>query len=273
MVVMKNKSAFGNFTKSVRNVGDMLGPFFVYYLVYLLAAVGLTSWVIDILRGAGQNWSNFLLEQEATVNAVIGGFAMLLGIVPLIPAFRRETSGQEVKKEKGQWQRVLITITLAIASSLAINIAFTQTHLIEKSETYNRVSDSQYGVVFLFGLFLYGIVSPLAEEVVFRGIIYHRMKKYYPVMAAVFLSALLFGLYHGNLVQGIYGFLMGSLIAYCYEKYHQFFYAFLFHAAANAVVYTVTSWPDLYGLVMRPYCGIVFAVISFGLLLYMGRKK
>ena len=69
-------------------------------------------------------------------------------------------------------------------------------------------------------------------------------------------------MYHGNLVQGVYGLLMGILIAYIYEKSGDFFHAFLFHAAANAVVYTVTSYESIYRLVMTPYCGAVCALLS-----------
>lgn len=275
---------------AIRILGGILIPFVIYYLVYFLALIGLTSLVITILQGEGEAWSNLALEQETTVNAVIGGFAMLLGIVPLVPAFRREidSEGQNSRqeayagggvrhtaglKEHPRLIRLLITLMLAITSSVAVNILFIQLHLTESSEAYAQTADRQYSVIFLFGLFLYGIISPLAEEVVFRGIIYNRMKKHFPLLLSMVLSALLFGLYHGNFVQAAYGFFMGMLIAYTYEKFRCFLYAFLFHAAANVAVYTITGSPGLYGVIITPYSGVICMIISIVLLFFMKKDR
>ncbi|MDE5597487.1 MAG: CPBP family intramembrane metalloprotease, partial [Lachnospiraceae bacterium] len=113
----------------------------------------------------------------------------------------------------------------------------------------------------------------LAEEVVFRCVIYNRMKKHMPVIAAMILSALLFGIYHGNAVQALYGFCMGMLIVYTYERFGYFFYAFLFHAAANIAVYTITGNQRLYEMIIKPYVGIVLVCIAIVLLMFMKRRS
>lgn len=260
-----------SYRKYIGIAGDILIPFFFYFLVYVLALIGLTSLVITILQNAGDTWQGILLEQEATVNAVIGGFAMLIGAVPLIPAFRQSLYQQKAhqgKRQKGVI-KALITIALAFTASIAVNILFILLHVTENSEAYTQTAKHQYSVIFPVGLFLYGLVSPLAEEVIFRGIIYNRMKKYMTVTVSMLISALLFGIYHGNLVQAFYGFCMGILIAYTYEKFDSFFYAFLFHAAANVSVYTITGSPRLYEMIIRPYVGLVFGGITVVLLAFI----
>ena len=225
------------------------------------------------------------------MNAVIGGFAMVIGIVPLIPMFRQEISHEgchgrqhgygEKADEKGGagtgmltgGAKVLLTIVLAAAVSVAVNILFILFHLTESSEAYTQTAEHQYSVIFPFGLFLYGIISPLAEEVVFRGIIYNRMKKHMPVIVSMIFSSFLFGIYHGNMVQTLYGFCMGMLIAYTYEKFDNFFYAFLFHAAANIAVYTITGNQRLYEMIIKPYVGIILAGISIVLLVFIDYYK
>lgn len=84
------------------------------------------------------------------------------------------------------------------------------------------------------------MISPIAEEAVFRGIIYNRMKRCFSAKLAVPLSALLFGLYHGNTVQALYGFLLGVIIAIVYERSESFAAPVIFHAMANVTVFTVT---------------------------------
>lgn len=264
-------------------IGMIIKPFLVYYAIYFITSIMLTCLVISVSQKAGGPLEQFCTEQEATVRAVIGGLAMLSGILPLFSTFRRGICNHNnrndnisnLKKEKNAF----VTITLAISSSVALNILLMLLRLTEASETYDQVSAHQYGVIMPVGLFLYGVVSPFAEEVVFRGVIYNRAKTCFSsVTAPMILSSLLFGVYHGNIVQMLYGFLMGMLIAFVYEKCGRFVYAFLFHAAANAAVYVITGSPFLYGIFMTPSAGLILAGISAVLLGFMsvggsGRKE
>ena len=98
-----------------------------------------------------------------------------------------------------------------------------------------------YAIMSLWqGILAYGIWSPLKEEVIFRGIIYRLFRKYLPIMAAVFGSALMFGFFHGNSVQMVYGTIMGIVMALLYEKYQTLIAPILFHGAANTAIYIVT---------------------------------
>ena len=60
-----------------------------------------------------------------------------------------------------------------------------------------------------------------------------------PKVWAVLVSSLLFGVYHGNVVQGVYGFLMGILFALVYDRYKNFYLAVIMHAIVNFVGYFV----------------------------------
>ena len=98
------------------------------------------------------------------------------------------------------------------------------------------------------------------------------MKKIFSTALSLVLSALLFGFYHGNIVQASYGFLMGMLIAYTYEKCGGFLYAFLFHAAANLSVYVITGNLILYERLITWQNGILLAGISILLLFFLHRN-
>ena len=60
---------------------------------------------------------------------------------------------------------------------------------------------------------------PICEELVFRGLMFKRMRERSGFLYAAVYSALVFGLFHGNIVQMVYGFILGMLLAYMYEKY------------------------------------------------------
>ncbi len=261
-------------------VGNILMPFVIYYLVYMGAYIVMATLAGMFVRNASAGLIRSLSGYEATVNAMIGGIAMLIGIVPLLPQCRREDGFRMKRTDRGMINNarfsaattlfyVIITLVFAVSVSLTINILFIQLQLTESSEAYRQTANNQYGVIFPIGLFLYGIVSPLAEEVVFRGMVYRRLRQYFHVPVAMVLSALLFGLYHGNLVQAVYGFIMGMFMAYLYEMFGGIFYAFLFHATANVAVYTVTGKQGLYEMLITPYIGIVLGGISVALLFIM----
>lgn len=78
-----------------------------------------------------------------------------------------------------------------------------------------------------------GIVVPVAEELVFRALIYTRMKRLLTVRQAIFFSALLFAVYHGNVIQMVFVFPLALLLALVYEKGDWFGYPVSFHMGAN----------------------------------------
>jgi membrane protease YdiL (CAAX protease family) len=75
---------------------------------------------------------------------------------------------------------------------------------------------------------------------VFRGVLYNRIKRFYSIPCSVIFSALLFGIFHANLPQLIYGTLMGVLIAVCYEKNKCFGAPVIFHMAANIFIFSMS---------------------------------
>ncbi len=75
--------------------------------------------------------------------------------------------------------------------------------------------------------------SPFLEEIFFRGILFQRLKELMSVKAAAVVSALVFGLYHGTLTQGIYGFFMGLALAWAMERTQTVKAPVVVHIAAN----------------------------------------
>lgn len=75
--------------------------------------------------------------------------------------------------------------------------------------------------------------SPVLEEYFFRGVLYGRCKELVSAPAAAFMTAAFFGVFHWDLVQGIYSFFMGLILAYLMEKTNTVKAPVVFHFAAN----------------------------------------
>ena len=79
------------------------------------------------------------------------------------------------------------------------------------------------------------VSAPLAEELVFRGIIQPRLERAMPAWIAVVLQAALFGLIHGTPVQIAYAFVMGLLFGYIRHCTGSILPTIAAHAAFNAM--------------------------------------
>ena len=99
-------------------------------------------------------------------------------------------------------------------------------------EGYHRVSRVLYQPPLTMQLICMGLVIPAGEELVFRGLGYARIRSEFSAREAMVVSALWFGLYHGNLLQGIYAGLVGLLAADFYEA-GGLWACWMFHGAAN----------------------------------------
>ncbi len=237
---------------SLRKAWEVLFPYLLYYLAY--------STVYIILA----------FVQAATVAGVTGGLSMMLGVLPIIPMFKKELlwlssmNSDDTKQGRGRLiKEILFTGILAFCSSLGLNVLLTLTGFADSSQTYREVADNQYGVAFAAGLFLYGLISPLAEEVVFRGVIFNRMRRFYGPVLAIVASGLFFGAFHGNIVQGVYGGCMGILMACLYEKNSRFVIPFFFHMVSNLAVY-ITAYVEPLQEVLFTVAGCVVLLVAAG---------
>lgn len=86
-----------------------------------------------------------------------------------------------------------------------------------------------------FSMFLYtAILAPLSEEIFFRGAILRGLQPFGKKFA-ILASAFLFGIFHGNLIQAPYAFLVGLVLGYVTVEYSMW-WAILLHLLNNLVL-------------------------------------
>lgn len=175
---------------------------------------------------------------DTYVTTAVRMLGMLLGGVFVLPFYRKEKSLKEGEKEGSLRAFDGIRIVLfGVLLSLGTNFFLSMSGWMEQSAGYEQVAEVQFSLPLWLALLYYGILSPVVEEMVFRGIAYGSLQRFLPKTAAVAGSALLFGMFHGNMVQMVYGTFMGIFLALYYDKYHKLSAPVLFHGAANTAVY------------------------------------
>lgn len=97
-------------------------------------------------------------------------------------------------------------------------------------------------------LFIVAVWAPLAEEIVFRAMIFRTLRRGFALWPAAVLSGIAFGVYHMNLIQGVYASLLGILLAYIYEKTNSLLGVYLFHLSFNLMNYGISYIQQQAGL-------------------------
>ncbi len=96
------------------------------------------------------------------------------------------------------------------------------------NEVQSLVLNGEMWVNILFMVF----VGPVVEELLFRKLLCDRLRVYGEWVTVV-LSGLMFGLFHGNLTQGVYAFLLGCIFAYIYLKTGRIAVTISYHIIIN----------------------------------------
>uniref|UniRef100_UPI004055F68F HAD hydrolase-like protein n=1 Tax=Acetatifactor sp. TaxID=1872090 RepID=UPI004055F68F len=161
----------------------------------------------------------------------------------------------------------------AAGAVVGLNLLFGLTGLVQQSEAYQAVAEAQYSASFVVGLICYGLITPIAEELLFRGTVYHYLRRFTKVGVAIAASALLFGLYHMNGVQGAYAFLVGCLMAYGYEYFGSFKIPLIIHVLANVLAYCLSYLPGEGGAFVSWTVCVVCLAVTVGCVLVLHRKK
>ncbi len=90
------------------------------------------------------------------------------------------------------------------------------------------VLDSNIWIVILFAV----LIGPIFEELIFRKLLMDKLG-IYGDRVAIFVSAIAFGLFHGNLYQFFYAAMIGFVLAYLYSKTSNVWYPIAIHMLVN----------------------------------------
>lgn len=97
------------------------------------------------------------------------------------------------------------------------------------------------------------VAAPAAEEVIFRGMAYERLRRLMGAWASAGISSALFGVFHGNALQGLYAFILGIFLSFVYERLGGLGASVLFHAGANLSALSLAALSRRFpGILERP---------------------
>lgn len=166
--------------------------------------------------------------------AVPIGLLMLKRIPKEQPEQRKMSAGQLAVY-------LLMCICIMYAGSLLGNMVMTIVQMNAGISVPNIMEAYAFGDGMALKIICIVFLSPIIEELVFRRQIIDRLHKYGEGVA-IFVSALLFGLFHGNLYQFFYAFGLGLMFAYVYVRTGRLRYSVILHMIINLLGSVIAPW-------------------------------
>lgn len=217
---------------SLWKIWNVIYPILMYYVVsnvviYLLVMVfGITE------ADYGSRYMMLQAFAAAVSVPVLYGFYRQDGLH--FTVFHQRTS--DAFSKTGTGQRIKTGVLMFVggaAAGIVLNNLISATGLIQQSESYQNVTARFFGGGVFFEILGAGILIPIAEEILYRGIVYGRLSDWIGIKKALIISAVIFGALHFNLVQFIYAFLLGIMLAWFFEKSNHLYGPAAGHIGAN----------------------------------------
>ncbi len=197
-----------------------------------------------------------------------------------------EAGGFHNKTEKRTFSSIIHPAMFLGLIFLMVGMQYISTYLIAVLAAVNPawyysyeelMESAGFGNVTLVLVLYSVIIAPISEELIFRGVTMKYATKAMPFFLANIFQAFLFGLFHGNVVQGTYAFVAGLFCGCVCFKGGSIYLSILFHMMFNL---WGTFLPDFFTYAgdsvlihLGIFAGAVLAVAA-GMFLYQwGVKK
>lgn len=215
------------------------------YLIFQLMVVSVFTAIYTFIQGFKYAFDNKYINQEQLFNDVtntVNKNTALFIIISAIGAFlfymliskiRKRSLFKLCEFKKISLRNAINALLIGISANVLTIVLISFLPIEKLTPEYEELMESINGGNFIVTLLGVGIVAPIIEEIIFRGLIYHELKRHMPILLAVVIQALLFGIYHFNIVQGIYAFFLGIILALALNWTDTIWSAILIHFSYN----------------------------------------
>ncbi len=168
------------------------------------------------------------------------GYPIMILLIRLVPA-----STEPVEKKKmsiGKWICAFIMCYACLyLSNLVGTLITTIIGIFKQGAVGNVVLDITSNVSMPTMILVMVIGAPIAEEIIFRKLLVDRVIAYGEGLA-IFMSGFMFGLFHGNLNQFVYAFVLGAFLAFIYVRTRNIIYTIAIHMGINLLGSVVATF-------------------------------
>ena len=187
--------------------------------------------LLNCIKSLNPTDTDSLLTYTNLISELIPSILIINAIILTVPFIIIIIKKKKKVFKPLKWMDILQYITLGVVLNVIISFIIT---LLPSNLINDYTSTTNYitTISFIPLLLSVGILAPIVEEIIFRYAMITKLKSK-PLLALI-LPALLFGIVHGNLVQGSYAFALGILFGYIYLKTDNLLTTIILHIAINS---------------------------------------
>ncbi|WP_311491458.1 CPBP family intramembrane glutamic endopeptidase [uncultured Anaerococcus sp.] len=218
---------------------------------FIIMSFLLVNVIIDVITGASipsiiaqVKDGDFLKASGYVIYGVLCGQVVKLAILYFYikkrdKTFRSKYNRRYISDAKIKDPLTLVGIGIGtigfgqLLTNLIIK-AFAGTEILKSSMDILQNVFNAKGIVDGIVILIVTVIgAPLVEELLFRGVLFEEIRKECSVKTTIFLTALMFGYYHFNIIQTPNTFFMGLVLAYVYFKTKSIKASIIVHATNN----------------------------------------
>ena len=222
---------------------------------------------------------DFINRSASFIDASIS-ISLIIVYLILYKLMFREKVEPEVRLSKPQSTLFTIIISFGVGGVSTIWLDLFQyisTHfqtLSEQVDDFSTLYDDMEQSPYIWTLLAIAIVGPIVEEIMFRGLIYRSLEKAIETpWIPIVISGVMFGVWHGSFIQGVYTAILGIILAYYYKKTRSLFLVIMVHIINNFLSTLPPAWDTdfSYSLIL----GISYLCIGpmIAIFVYIHRKS
>lgn len=208
------------------------------------------------------------LYQEK-LNLFLSNYRLLIVIATvliLIPILLKRV---KLNKIDIKANNLIIYVMLGTCISLSYNLLLCDLNkIIYFTNLYDHANKN-----ILVTLVTTGILGPILEELIFRGIVYEKLKTFNKKSTSMFITGVIFGLFHGNIIQFIYAFLLNFILVKSYETENNILAPILIHVCANSVTTLLLNFIIQINVLLTTILFLVFVTVLILLLKIVYKKN
>ena len=164
---------------------------------------------------------------------LVGGLCTGCFTLPLMALLTRRLPARRPEKSALNAGKFLSLVCICYACMILGNLVGIGVNLLLSPGSVDLVSNlAAASGATVETVVAFVVLAPVFEELVFRKVLVDRVLPY-GEWPAILFSGITFGLFHGNLTQFFYAFLLGMILSYVYIRTGNILYTIGIHACIN----------------------------------------
>lgn len=218
----------------------LLMPILYHGLSKLWYYLWFTNNLVDVLPNGLRT---YLLTNSFSFDAIFCGLLILLCLPYYL--WRRKDISYNIPSEyvrtfdvNNLLPTVLITFGaggLTAICQLVIRTVLANVDLVSDSvktfdSTFATATSSH---MYLWTFLSVALLGPIIEEIIFRGVLFTELNRYFSGTMVVFITSIYFGLWHSNPIQMVYTMILGVILGLSYVATRNMWFPLMIHLLNN----------------------------------------